>query len=98
MIKLLFVAGILITMFLLVAGNNLSHDSTLRKTIRKSTIELLGDMGTAQMEQEVQKRILRIVKSNKEKLESDTGISSSITEDDVKEYLELLKQELQKKT
>jgi len=70
----------------------------LRKTIRKSTIELLGDMGTAQMEQEVQKRILRIVKSNKEKLESDSGISSSITEDDVKEYLELLKQELRKKT
>ena len=50
------------------------------------------------MEQEVQKRILKIVKSNKEKLESGTGISSSVTEDDVREYLELLKQELPKKT
>ena len=49
------------------------------------------------MEQEVKKRILKIVKSNKEKLEAGTGISCSVTEDD-EEYLEILKQELPKKT
>ena len=95
--SLVFLFSYLFVIGLYSLAISIAHDSTLRKTIRKSTIELLGDMGTAQMEQEVQKRILRIVKSNKEKLESDTGISSSITEDDVKEYLELLKQELQKK-
>jgi len=71
---------------------------SLRKSIRKSALELLDDIGTAQMEQEVQKRILKIVKSNKEKLEAGTGVSCSVTEDDVKEYLEILKQELPKKT
>lgn len=50
------------------------------------------------MEQDVQKRILKIVKSNKEKLESDTGISCSVTEDDVKEYFEILRQELKPKS
>ena len=76
---------------------SISEDSSLRKTIRRSALELFDEIGTAQMEQDVQKRILKIVKSNKEKLESDTGISSSVTEDDVREYLEILRQELKPK-
>ncbi len=95
---LVFLSAFLYGIGLYYSAISISEDSSLRKTIRKSALELLDDIGTAQMEQEVQKRILKIVKSNKEKLEAGTGISCSVTEDDVKEYLEILKQELPKKT
>ena len=96
--SLVFLSAFLFSIGLYYSAISISEDSSLRKTIRRSALELFDEMGTAQMEQEVQKRILKIVKSNKEKLESGTGISSSVTEDDVREYLELLKQELSKKT
>ncbi len=95
---LVFLSAFLYGIGLYYSAISISEDSSLRKTIRKSALELLDDIGTAQMEQEVQKRILKIVKSNKEKLEAGTGVSCSVTEDDVKEYLEILKQELPKKT
>ena len=88
---------VLVSIGLYYSAISISEDSSLRKTIRRSALELFDEIGTAQMEQDVQKRILKIVKSNKEKLESDTGISSSVTEDDVREYLEILRQELKPK-
>jgi hypothetical protein len=94
---LVFLSAFLYSIGLYYSAISISEDSSLRKTIRRSALELFDEIGTAQMEQDVQKRILKIVKSNKEKLESDTGISSSVTEDDVREYLEILRQELKPK-
>ena len=93
----MFLSAFLYSIGLYYSAISISEDSSLRKTIRRSALELFDEIGTAQMEQDVQKRILKIVKSNKEKLESDTGISSTVTEDDVKEYLEILSQELKPK-
>ena len=94
---LVFLSAFLYSIGLDYSAISISEDSSLRKTIRRFALELFDEIGTAQMEQDVQKRILKIVKSNKEKLESDTGISSSVTEDDVREYLEILRQELKPK-
>ena len=80
---LVFLSAFLYSIGLYYSAISISEDSSLRKTIRRSALELFDEIGTAQMEQDVQKRILKIVKSNKEKLESDTGISSTVTEDDV---------------
>ncbi len=94
---LVFLSAFLYSIGLYYSAISISEDSSLRKTIRKSAFELLDKIGTAQMEQELQKKILKIVNANREKLEAGTGISPSITEDDVKDYLEILKQELPKK-
>jgi len=57
----------------------------------------LGDIGTAQMEQELEKRIVKIVEENKKKLEEETGgISYSLTDDDIKEYMVEVIQEKKK--
>jgi hypothetical protein len=50
----------------------------------------LDNIGTAQMEQELKKRILKMVEDSKEKMEEETGISSSMTSENAKEYLELV--------
>jgi hypothetical protein len=72
---------------------SLSEDIRLRQSTRKSTVEqskLLDSIGTAHMEKGYTKKVLKIVKDQSYKLEEQTGIESSLTEDDMKEYLEVL--------
>ena len=40
------------------------------------------------MEQEIQARVIAFTKRNQDKMVEETGIESSLTEEDVKEYLE----------
>ena len=59
----------------------LSQGSSLRKSIRRSKMQLVENIGTAEMEQEVRKRILKIVEEGKDKMEEQTGgLSYSVTE------------------
>ena len=39
----------------------------------------------AQMEQEIQRRLLTLTKQNQHKMEQETGIHSSLTDEDLKE-------------
>lgn len=91
---LVFLSAFLYSIGLYYSAISISADSSLRKLIRKSALELLDDIGTAQMEHELQRRILRMVKENKDKLEERSGIQSSLTEDDAKEYLEIVMNEM----
>jgi hypothetical protein len=68
-----------------------SEDSKLRQSIRNLAIKeskLLDSIGTAHMEQEIQKRVLEFTKRTQDMMAEETGIKSSMTEDDMKQYLE----------
>jgi hypothetical protein len=93
--SLLLLASYLFALGLYSSAISISHDNSLRRSIKKSTVELLGDIGTAQMEQDLKKRILKMAENRKEKMEEKTGISSSMTLDKIKEYLELVMLEKQ---
>jgi hypothetical protein len=71
---------------------SVSQDSKLRKSIRNFAIEkqtrLLDSIGSAHMEQEIQRQVLMLTKQNQDKMAEESGISSSLSEDDVKVYLE----------
>jgi hypothetical protein len=77
--------------YLVVAGIyssavSVSLDVGLRKTIRKSVMEqskLLDSIGTAQMEQELQSRVLTITRKMSDKMEEETGVEASMTEEDM---------------
>jgi hypothetical protein len=81
--------------YLVVAGIyssavSVSLDVGLRKTIRKSVMEqskLLDSIGTAQMEQELQSRVLTITRKMSDKMEEETGVEASMTEEDMKQHL-----------
>lgn len=49
------------------------------------------------MEQEIQKRVIRFSKNVKDIMENETGISTSIDEDDVKRYIDEVLVELKGK-
>ena len=70
---------------------SVAQDSNLRQSIRRFAIKeskLLDSIGTAQMEQEIQRKVVVFTKRNQEEMMEETGIASSLTEEDVKEYLE----------
>jgi Tfp pilus assembly PilM family ATPase len=70
---------------------SISEDSRLRRAIRKfamTELKVLDSIGLAQMEQEVQKKVLSLAKEQEEKMVEETGIEMSLDEDDMKEYLQ----------
>jgi hypothetical protein len=73
-----------------------SQDSSLRQSIRASLLELVENIGTAQMEQEIEKRVLKVAREQQDVLTEESGIESSLTEKDMKEYLEQVIKEVKK--
>jgi hypothetical protein len=77
---------------------SISQDTSLRKIVRKSTSDLLDRIGTAQMEKDIEKNVMKVVDANKKEMEEDTGISSSMTDENIKEYLQQVIEERTKKS
>ncbi|MDQ3969965.1 MAG: hypothetical protein M3275_16400, partial [Thermoproteota archaeon] len=73
-------------------------DDTLRRSIKKSIkdMKFLESIGTAQMEQELQKRVLTIAKENSDVMTEETGVQPSLTEDEMKEYLDMVANEIKR--
>jgi hypothetical protein len=79
---------------------SVSQDLTLRQSIRQSVKEqskFLDSMGTAQMENELQNRVLTTAKKASDSMEEESGIESSMTEDDMKDYMDIVMNELKEK-
>jgi hypothetical protein len=58
--------------------------------IRRNAAEiskLFDSIGTAQMEQEIQKRVLQIAEGQRSRLEEQTGIQPAYDEGELKSYL-----------
>lgn len=76
-----------------------SQDMTLRLSIRKSITDqtkFLDSMGSAHMEQELQSTVLKIAKKNSDVLTEKSGVEASMTESDIKDYMEMVLSEVHK--
>jgi hypothetical protein len=69
----------------------ISGDSKLRQSIRKYALEesskLFGDIGSANMKQALEKKVLEIAKTTGDSLAEQSGVHPSITHEDVEDYL-----------
>jgi hypothetical protein len=77
----------------------ISQDTALRQSIRRSVTEqskLLDSIGTAHMEQELQSRVLTIAKKLSDNMVEESGVEASMTENDIKEHIEMVKNEIRK--
>ena len=59
--------------------------------------KFLDSMGTAQMEGELQTRVLKTAKIASDSMAEETGVESSMSEDDMKDYMEIVMNELKDK-
>jgi hypothetical protein len=78
---------------------SVSEDSKLRQSIRQAALReprLLDSIGTAQMEQEIQKRMLAVMRKTRDLMTEETGVQSSLSEDDMKQYLQQVIEEVKK--
>ena len=81
--------------FLLFTGLNhsaisIAEDSSLRRSIKDSAqqqLDLLDSIGTAEMEDRLEKKVLELTKSNAENLMQQSGIEPSLSLSEAKQYL-----------
>ena len=76
-----------------------SQDSNLRQSIKKIVTEqskLLDSIGTALMQQQLESRVLTIAKKKSDLMEEKTGIELSMTENEIKEYIQMVTNEIHK--
>jgi hypothetical protein len=97
------VSALPLSLFMILNGLSYSaisvaQDETLRRSIRKSVkdMKFLESIGTAQMEQELQKRVLTIAKENSDVMTEKTGVQPSLSEDEMKEYLNMVANEIKR--
>jgi hypothetical protein len=80
------------------ASVSISEDSKLRQSIQRAAIkestQFLDSIGTAEMEQEIERRVVLMTAATKEKMEKETGISSSFDHEDIRKYLQKVLQEI----
>ena len=76
---------------------SVSQDITLRQSIRKSVLEqsrLLDSIGTAEMEREIQKQVITVLKKTSAAMTERSGVEATMNEDDMKGYVDLVIKEL----
>jgi hypothetical protein len=98
--SLVGLATFILTIGIYSSAVSVSRDNKLRNMIRSNAIaesKLLGSIGTAQMEQELQKKVLTIAKKNSDSMTEETGVQPSVSEDDMKQYLEEVIKEIKAK-
>lgn len=99
--SLVLLSSYLFSIGLYSSAISLSHDNALRNTVRKSMLELVQDIGTAQMEKEIQEARNIVMKKAYERelqMQKDTGISPSTQENELKKYLDEIIHEIKTKS
>ena len=70
---------------------SVSNDSRIRSEIMRSVAKessgMLKDIGTAQMQNQLEKRVLELTKRFANNIENQTGVESSLREEEIKDYV-----------
>ena len=79
---------------------SVAHDSRLRKLIRKSVQEhlhLLDKIGTAEMQKDIENKVVYFSRHNTSDLIENTGIEPSLSDTDMKQYMKQVVDEVKRK-
>jgi hypothetical protein len=99
--SLVLLSAYLFTVGLYATAVSISHDSKLRQSIRKSLTDqpnMLASIGDAQMDHEIIKKVMITVNDNSKIMKAESGVQSSIEEQDIKRYLDQIITEMRGKT
>jgi hypothetical protein len=85
-------AAFLIYIGLYQSAISVAQDVKLRQSIKNSTIQqsskLLDRMGTAQMEKQIEDSVMKMTKDNASILADQSGVEPSLTDDEMRSYLD----------
>jgi hypothetical protein len=77
---------------------SISEDAKLRRILRRTALDeskLLDSVGTAYMNDEIQRKVLKMTKANSDKMTEVTGLDTAPSESDLKQYIEEVIKEMQ---
>jgi hypothetical protein len=89
-ISFMGLASYLILVGVYSSAISIAQDSKLRQTIRRSAIKeskLLDSIGLAHMEDQLMSNVLKTVKLNQKNLTEETGIETSMSQEEIRDYL-----------
>jgi hypothetical protein len=90
--SLVLLSSYLFAIGLYYAAISISHDATLRQSIKKSisntSSDLLHGAALAETQQQIEREVLKIAKSQSDNLAKQSGVRPSLEEEDLKNYLE----------
>ena len=78
---------------------SISHDARLRKEIHSFTSEeaaMLHKLGSTQMKQEIQKRVVKVSKEQEALLKANTGVEQHLSDSEIQDYVKEVMDEVQK--
>ena len=84
-------ASYLIFIGLYSSAVSISQDSRLRASIRRSVeleVRFLGSIGDAEMDHRILDKVLTTSKKFSQNMPEETGVSSSLSDEEIKEYIE----------
>lgn len=95
--SLVMLSAYLFSVGLYASAISISQDSKLRQSIRKSAKEevLLDSIGKAQVEQEMEKKVIMIATAQHAAMADQTGIQPSLRDEDMKRYLDTVIKEIE---
>jgi hypothetical protein len=92
--SLVLLSSYMFSMGLYLSAISVSQDSSLRKLIRTSATDLVYNIGSAQMEQQIESRVKKVIQNQQKEMEEQTGgFSYEVSEYDMKEYIQSVIQE-----
>jgi hypothetical protein len=78
---------------------SVSQDIRLRSSIKNTTRSqagLLDDIGSAEMQRELEKKVMKVTKSNADTLAKQSGVEPSLTEQEIIDYIQQATKEIKK--
>ncbi|HET9774315.1 MAG TPA: hypothetical protein VFP25_04955, partial [Nitrososphaeraceae archaeon] len=88
--SLVMLSSYLFTFGLYLSAISISNDISLRKSIRGSMNDLVSNIGTAQMEQEIERKVTKIIQKQQKEMQKQVGdFSYEVTEDNLRDYVKL---------
>jgi len=89
--SLVLLSSYLFSIGLYLSAISISQDNSLRKSIKGSMSDLIGNIGSAQMEQEIEKKVMKLIQKQRREMEEQTGeYSYEVNENEVREYIKLV--------
>jgi hypothetical protein len=79
---------------------SISEDINIRQIIRKSIgseSKLLDNIGSSRMEQELQKRVTKIIRSQELRMIEETGVQPSMSDEEIRGYFNEVLKEIKKR-
>ena len=98
-ISFLGLASYLVFIGIYSTSMSVALDTKLRTMIRKSTLDeskFVESIGTSEMEKIVERRVRHMISKTEANFKKETGIESSLTETEAREYIKTVLEELKK--